>query len=284
MTTAGSRRPRSRCRASRGSPAPPEIEPLVRSTVDPIAGIHGAIAVLAALAHRRRSGAGQLIEMPMVEVALNVAAEPIVTWSAYGTLLERQGNRGPNGAPQGVYACRGDEQWVAVSILTDDHWRSLCAVLGDPAWALDADLRDACRSPRAPRRRRPRARRRGSPNAIATTSSPTCSPRACTRHRCGTRTCRTSCRSSWRAASRSGSTTRSPGASGTPAPGCVRRSSTRATAAPAPTVGQHTADGPPRPAAPGRGRARRARRARRDRARVAEPGRNLRQLRGLYAV
>ncbi len=117
-----------------------EIEPLVRSTVDPIAGIHGAIAVLAALAQRRRSGVGQLIEMPMVEVALNVAAEPIVTWSAYGTLLERQGNRGPNGAPQGVYACRGEEQWVALSILTDDHWRSLCAVLDDPAWAHDSDL------------------------------------------------------------------------------------------------------------------------------------------------
>jgi crotonobetainyl-CoA:carnitine CoA-transferase CaiB-like acyl-CoA transferase len=117
-----------------------EIEPLVRSTVDPIAGIHGAIAVLAALARRRRTGLGQLIEMPMVEVALNVAAEPIVTWSAYGTLLERQGNRGPNGAPQGVYACRGDEQWIAVSIRTDEHWRSLCSVLGDPAWALDAEL------------------------------------------------------------------------------------------------------------------------------------------------
>ena len=118
----------------------PEIEPLVRSTVDPIAGIHGAIAVLAALAHRRRSGVGQLIEMPMVEVALNVAAEPIVTWSAYGTLLERQGNRGPNGVPQGVYACRGEEQWVAVSIRSDDHWRSLCSALGDPRWALDARL------------------------------------------------------------------------------------------------------------------------------------------------
>ena len=137
----------------------PEIEPLVRSTVDPIAGIHGAIAVLASLARRRVSGAGQLVEMPMAEVALNVAAEPIVTWSAYGTLLERQGNRGPNGAPQGVYACRGDEQWVAVSILTDDHWRSLGAVLGDPAWALEPDLATPCRPARPSRRRRPRARR-----------------------------------------------------------------------------------------------------------------------------
>jgi crotonobetainyl-CoA:carnitine CoA-transferase CaiB-like acyl-CoA transferase len=111
-------------------------EALVRSTIDPIAGIHGAYAVLAALEQRRRTGTGQLIELPMVEVAMNVAAEPIVTWSAYGTLLERQGDRGPVGSPQGVYACadhRPDrEQWVALSITTDDEWQALLKVLGDP--------------------------------------------------------------------------------------------------------------------------------------------------------
>jgi crotonobetainyl-CoA:carnitine CoA-transferase CaiB-like acyl-CoA transferase len=115
-------------------------EALVRSTIDPIAGIHGAFAVLAALAQRDRSGEGQQIEMPMAEVAMNVAAEPIVTWSAYGTLLERNGNRGAPGAPQGVYACDGHEQWVAISITSDDEWRALVGVLGDPEWARDATL------------------------------------------------------------------------------------------------------------------------------------------------
>jgi crotonobetainyl-CoA:carnitine CoA-transferase CaiB-like acyl-CoA transferase len=118
----------------------PESGPVVRSTVDPIAGIHGAIAVLAGLSHRRRTGAGSLVELPMVEVALNVAAEPIVTYSAYGTLLEREGNRGPRGAPQGVYACRGDEQWIAVTVADDDAWRALCRVLGDPEWTRDSAL------------------------------------------------------------------------------------------------------------------------------------------------
>jgi crotonobetainyl-CoA:carnitine CoA-transferase CaiB-like acyl-CoA transferase len=112
-------------------------EALVRSTIDPIAGIHGAFVVLAALEHRERTGEGQRIEMPMAEVAMNVAAEPIVTWSAYGTLLERDGNRGAPGAPQGVYACAGDEQWVALSITDDDEWRALVKVLGNPEWALD---------------------------------------------------------------------------------------------------------------------------------------------------
>ena len=119
----------------------------------------------------------------MVEVALNVAAEPIVTWSAYGTLLERQGNRGPNGAPQGVYACRGDEQWVAVSILTDDQWRSLCAVLGDPEWALEPRLATRAVGARTPRRRRPPAQPSASPNTIVTGRRRVARRRACTRRR-----------------------------------------------------------------------------------------------------
>jgi crotonobetainyl-CoA:carnitine CoA-transferase CaiB-like acyl-CoA transferase len=55
-------------------------------------------------------------------------------------LLERAGNRGAPGAPQGVYACAGEEQWVALSIASDDQWRALVEVLGDPEWARDPEL------------------------------------------------------------------------------------------------------------------------------------------------
>jgi crotonobetainyl-CoA:carnitine CoA-transferase CaiB-like acyl-CoA transferase len=117
-----------------------DIDPQVRSTVDPIAGIHGAFAVLAALDHRRRTGEGARLELPMAEVALNVAAEPVITWSASGTLLERDGNRSPRGAPQGAYACAGDDRWVALTVGSDDEWRRLVDVLGSPSWATTPEL------------------------------------------------------------------------------------------------------------------------------------------------
>jgi crotonobetainyl-CoA:carnitine CoA-transferase CaiB-like acyl-CoA transferase len=71
----------------------------------------------------------------MVEVALNVAAEPVVTYSADGVRLDRQGNRGPGAAPQGIYATAGDEQWVALAVSTDAQWEALVGLVGRPAWS-----------------------------------------------------------------------------------------------------------------------------------------------------
>ena len=39
----------------------------------------------------------------MVDAALNVAAEQVIEYSAYGVLLQRDGNRGPTAAPQNLY-------------------------------------------------------------------------------------------------------------------------------------------------------------------------------------
>jgi crotonobetainyl-CoA:carnitine CoA-transferase CaiB-like acyl-CoA transferase len=70
---------------------------------DPIAGMHAAIALMLGLEHRRRTGAGMQIESIMLGGALNVAAEQVTEYSAYGRLLQRDGNRSPWAAPQGVY-------------------------------------------------------------------------------------------------------------------------------------------------------------------------------------
>jgi crotonobetainyl-CoA:carnitine CoA-transferase CaiB-like acyl-CoA transferase len=114
-----------------------------RGPCDPLAGMHAAWAVLVALADREHTGEGTLLECTMVEGALNAAAEMAIEWSAYGVELERAGNRGPEGAPQNIYACRGDERWLALAVTSDEQWRALCDELGRPDWALDAELATA---------------------------------------------------------------------------------------------------------------------------------------------
>lgn len=79
----------------------------------------------------------------MVDVAANVTAEQVVEWSAYGHLLGKDGNRGPAAAPQGVYACAGTEQWVALAVADDAQWDRLRAAMGTPAWADDDALSTA---------------------------------------------------------------------------------------------------------------------------------------------
>jgi crotonobetainyl-CoA:carnitine CoA-transferase CaiB-like acyl-CoA transferase len=111
-----------------------------RGPCDPLAGMHAVLALLVALAERRKTGRGQLVESTMVEAALNAAVEPVLEHQAYGRLLARDGNRGPVGAPQNLYACRGVEQWIALAVASDAQWRALVALLGAPAWASDGGL------------------------------------------------------------------------------------------------------------------------------------------------
>jgi crotonobetainyl-CoA:carnitine CoA-transferase CaiB-like acyl-CoA transferase len=115
-----------------------------RGPCDPLAGMHAAFSLLVALAERDRSGRGHHVECTMIEGALNAAAEQLIEWSAYGRLMQRQGNRAPEAAPQGLYATEGSEpgaeKWLALSVATDAQWCSLVEWLGSPAWAKDPAL------------------------------------------------------------------------------------------------------------------------------------------------
>ena len=109
----------------------PPIVP--RGVCDPLGGIHAVLGTLCALTQRDRTGRGQQVEVPLVEVGLNAAAEQVIEWSAYGHLLERSGNRSPASGIRGLYPSSGDDTWVAVSIGHDDsRWAALCALLERP--------------------------------------------------------------------------------------------------------------------------------------------------------
>ncbi len=130
---------------------------IIRGPCDPIAGMHGAFALMLALIERNRLDDAVFVEATMVEAALNCAAEAIVEFSAYEGRMSRLGNRSPNAAPQNLYACRGEEEWLAIAVATDEQWDGLLAALdSDSAPAPAAALGDP--KLRTPKLRDPKLR------------------------------------------------------------------------------------------------------------------------------
>ncbi len=76
----------------------------------------------------------------MVESALNVAAEMVLEYTQNGVELRRDGNRGPGASPQGVYRCRGDDDWLALALIDDAAWRRLAELIGVAGFGRDAGL------------------------------------------------------------------------------------------------------------------------------------------------
>ncbi len=116
--------------------------PMIVNVCDPIGALHAFVALVRALDARAVTGEGAQIEVPLVEPGLNLAAEQILEYTAYGRTLSRSGNRGPGAAPRGVYRC-ADEVDIALAIDDDQQWDALRAVLGHPAWAEGDELRQA---------------------------------------------------------------------------------------------------------------------------------------------
>ncbi|MAI24735.1 MAG: CoA transferase [Spirochaeta sp.] len=121
----------------------PDLPLVIRGACDPIGGMHAVFALLAALEHRRVTGEGQLVELPLMEVAVNMAAEQVIEESAYGQSLTRNENRGPVSAPQGVYETAEDEALLAVAVPDDASWRALQSAMGQPDWANNPAWQEA---------------------------------------------------------------------------------------------------------------------------------------------
>jgi crotonobetainyl-CoA:carnitine CoA-transferase CaiB-like acyl-CoA transferase len=115
---------------------------------DPLAGAHGAIAALLALAERASSGTGQVVEAPMVGAGLAVAAEQVVEYSAFGNLQRSMGNASPLMFQQ-VLRGAGEDEWIAVSLPDERTLQAALAVSGgdDTAdlerWCSDRPAEDA---------------------------------------------------------------------------------------------------------------------------------------------
>ena len=104
---------------------------------DPTAGLHGALAVLAALCHRRRTGEGQFIDVSLWEAAASLLPEALLDREMNGVEPPREGNRHGLMAPHGVFRSAGQDRWVSVAVGNHEEWRALCEVVGRPEVASD---------------------------------------------------------------------------------------------------------------------------------------------------
>jgi crotonobetainyl-CoA:carnitine CoA-transferase CaiB-like acyl-CoA transferase len=113
----------------------PDREPVeLGNYTDFIAPYFNALAPLAALDYRRRTGKGQYLDLSQYENAIHFLAPLILDHTANGRVANRMGNRSPDAAPHGAYRCRGEDRWCAIAVFTDEEWRSFCEVIGNPAW------------------------------------------------------------------------------------------------------------------------------------------------------
>lgn len=108
--------------------------------IDYVAVGFGVMLVLAALDSRRRTGRGCRIDLSQYETGVQFLAPALVDHSDSGRVAGRAGNSDPEAAPHGVYRCRGDERWCALSVHDDAEWSRLAGVMGRPAWALEPGL------------------------------------------------------------------------------------------------------------------------------------------------
>jgi crotonobetainyl-CoA:carnitine CoA-transferase CaiB-like acyl-CoA transferase len=97
-----------------------------------------AIAILAALEHRRRTGQGQYIDQSQAEASLQFLAPAVLDYSANDRVQGRNGNRHREIAPHGVYPAEGEDCWVAIACIAQEQWQELCGLMGRSALAQDA--------------------------------------------------------------------------------------------------------------------------------------------------
>jgi crotonobetainyl-CoA:carnitine CoA-transferase CaiB-like acyl-CoA transferase len=105
-----------------------------------------ALAILTALVHRNRTGAGQWVDMSCTDAGATMLGPDVLDYTVNGRPTRRPGfpyssrSDAPAMAPHNIYPALGDDQWFAIACRNDDDWQALAGIVGataDGAWARD---------------------------------------------------------------------------------------------------------------------------------------------------
>lgn len=105
---------------------------------DAIAGLFGAIGILAAAfeRHRHPDAPGQEIDLAATEAMFRVLDFLAVEYDQLGVVRERYGNRSAYSAPSNIYRTR-DGVWLSMAVSVQAVFERLAAAMGDPSIAAD---------------------------------------------------------------------------------------------------------------------------------------------------
>ncbi len=117
------------------------------SYLDHTGGYYMAMAILMALLHRDRTGEGQWVDMSCTEAGAYLHGADLLDHTVNGRSLRADDRpdsnhaSSPEMAPHAVYACQGDDNWVAIACRDDHDWLALLTVVG-PEATREAGLDD----------------------------------------------------------------------------------------------------------------------------------------------
>ena len=111
---------------------------------DSTAGACAALACIAALHHRERTGEGQFIDLSAVETMTSLVGDSLFAYSVTGEVPAPDGNFHPEMCPHGAYPCKG-HGWVSLAVADEGEWHALCRALGADALAGDPRFADLAR-------------------------------------------------------------------------------------------------------------------------------------------
>ena len=103
-------------------------------------GLFMLSGVLAALHARDRHPEGQLVEVAMLEAALNMMCNYIPAVSTLGKTIPRLGRGHAQIVPYQAFMC-SDGKYVMVGAFTRAFWHNLCRALGREHWMTDPRFR-----------------------------------------------------------------------------------------------------------------------------------------------
>ena len=109
------------------------------SVIDVTGGMFGAIAVLAALQDRARTGKGRHVSASLYETTVFLVGQHMAQYAVTGTPAAPMPARVSAWAVYDVFDVKDDEK-VFVGVVSDSQWSAFCAAFDLSDWAADSSL------------------------------------------------------------------------------------------------------------------------------------------------